>query len=851
MNINKFLSQRKKKTEPNLGEKSIIMNPKAMKHLMQIESYQENAQGQQQRFLDLADGDILDSDRLITDQNELKAMKDKFISKTILKASKIIKGFDRSLAAARRNIELKSKKTKNELFELEKVWKKTKEDGRLLTQHLRDCENMPNYETKVKTLEEYIDSYFTSEDFVLPLDLLSIISEKPLLMKSIRQRQTSKFPTVILSSADSINTNLDTQKVRKEITKKKYHQTFDPVPSGLVTIREPSDKVNIVNGFFGRKRGYEKPSVIPTLRGRSYLGNELKLEELRENNFRDKNDYEKIFDLKYESYHKFDFESVSTNTRNFLKEFVRQFILEKYINLTLEKEEHNIYKIEHEYIPEGRMTSGITKLLRRQNDMLIKINEKKILNNFLNKKIRFMNCLPVKMNSKPKRNLNILQRPVTGTVDLPAQFTNRCFKFQNRTNNGAKKVMSLQGFTLLWYEKPNSEIANGFVNIARANMAISQVKAGVKALVLEPRNDGGVLMIQLDMDGVRLRDRLLKVTCVRDGQELIKRKLILKGYNSFFKFLGKVPLSDKFIAHLKPDAPLQDAIFLRSLTLNCRLTVLSLVNVRLSFKGFFRLFLLLDHLGKIRTLKKLELDKNEMEGSVQMKELAIKISEDIILTLDTLIFKNNQIGDDNLSILISGITRAHKLRQEMRKLKDVTKIPKKSPFVKFLDLSGTKMTDRVILSFRELFEVFNHREMMTIKIGNNDLTENGMLYLGEIISEFRVVKVLDISYSYLLTKDFLFDFLKIIRKNQNLQILKYKGMQVSKKNLERILNFTSRNYQICEIEFDMRVDLLQGFDFQRFEKRLRGFGFVIKYSEFEIVGSDSDEDDSSIESIST
>lgn len=41
-------------------------------------------------------------------------------------------------------------------------------------------------------------------------------------------------------------------------------------------------------------------------------------------------DYDAIFDNKYESYIKFHFEHLSQNSLNFLKHFVRHYILDKY-----------------------------------------------------------------------------------------------------------------------------------------------------------------------------------------------------------------------------------------------------------------------------------------------------------------------------------------------------------------------------------------------------------------------------------------------------------------------------------------------------------------------------------------
>lgn len=157
--------------------------------------------------------------------------------------------------------------------------------------------------------------------------------------------------------------------------------------------------------------------------------------------------------------------------------------------------------------------------------------------------------------------------------------------------------------------------------------------------------------------------------------------------------------------------------------------------------------------------------------------------------------------------------------------------------IDFLGLANTQITDTTILGFQSIFDSAGEldpkprvppRSLLRLDISRNNITENGLLYLAELIKEKRLISHLNVSKSAMLREDFLEHFLSVLRSNSSLMVLDYSGIRICQQSLYRILNFVYRNKFIVEFKVTAENKVLRSLDLKRFHNRLRCFGFEIE-----------------------
>lgn len=102
--------------------------------------------------------------------------------------------------------------------------------------------------------------------------------------------------------------------------------------------------------------------------------------------------------------------------------------------------------------------------------------------------------------------------------------------------------------------------------------------------------------------------------------------------------------------------------------------------------------------------------------------------------------------------------------------------------IKFLNFSSTQISDSSILSLQSIFDCAPQLpqnpkipplSLLKLDISSNNITENGLTYLADLITQKRLISHLNISNSTMLSEDFLDSFLSILRENSSLLCINY------------------------------------------------------------------------------
>jgi len=517
---------------------------------------------------------------------------------------------------------------------------------------------------------------------------------------------------------------------------------------------------------------------------------------------------------------KFHFDKLSENSWNFLRSFVKHFIVDKYyvqsnsqevcdLDLVSEEEEDT----ERRDLYKGKTIESINSELRKR--VLEKLGElpspTQIKTNY------FRGGYNVCSMFRAQNSLQERERVIMAWSPPFIQFVTPSYLVKGKKYGAGKfknKIFMIRGSYLYWFNREREELARGYANLKEAKVGLYTIpELKEDALIFHPRNDGKSLIIKLDLDGRKLRDLIIKILPSIEIQTLYFESRVVQGYIKTLSLITEKKI-DEYFLDVIPMTPATDCKFLRAMKLFPSLIELRLYNVRFTDDGVLRLSDLLNYYSKTYpgVLKTLELVNNGFE-QYNSSGLFKIICKDCLGNLDSINFSKNKIGDNIAIDVIKSIGKSVNLN------------PESSPIS--INLSNTGISDSSVLAMQFLFDSFkdNNERLIQLDFSNNRLTENGLGYLVALIVRKRVIKSLNVSRCELLGHEFINNFLNELRDNKTLTEIDYSFNNLEQKSLKKIYNFLYRNTAICSLKFTLKDISINSFEWERFHLKLKSFEF--------------------------
>ena len=770
----------------------------------------------------------------------------------------------------------------------QKVKKKTKKraTNQLKMGNVINSKDKIERQKKIKVLERYIENFYHEGGAVVPLDILQEVSYSKSVLNVVRFNLNKVIVKNKFSTKPQNMSFRDTQK--KYIVKSGYSDpikpTKFPIPEGKFSLRESSERSNYAvngDGLKGTKvRGKRSRRGAIFDDRTSIIGTQLKdfsnvlvaqaEEEVKE--------YDKIFENNFQTFYTFHFYHLSANSLNFLKKFVRHFILDRYYKQDYNKTIFELDGISEEMmtvesseeeppedpsmvtVPEDGSKAGSTpdsprkgsrrpqsyhsdeeelsgfiddsdsSIHRRRRTCEEFSNENQINRDMVRfellrnrkskleatskhlKKFRKLKYFKFNSTNPKKVDAMLMSGKPCGRLLDPPLLSGSGLKYGYR---GYKlKHFKVQGSYFYWANDITSKRCRGYVNLGNVRVGVNKSEiSNDNHLILHPRHDGNPLEIKMDVMGEKIKDDLLNILSLIEVQKMVMAENMVKGYNRFFQFMepGDHKFSN-FRIEVKPLSPAIDAKFFRALSRTPFLRKLSLINIRFSTNGIVRLSQLMLDLDKVNpgnNLVHLELVNNGLETYNSTKLFKV-ICERNLARVKHLRLAKNKIGDRIAVQVINTISER------------MNRYPGRNLYL--LDLSSCGLSDASILCLQSFFDAFKlSGHLVDLRVGGNNITENGLIYLGHLVSSKRVIEKLDVSNCEMLGDEFLGLFLRNLGANKCLRFLDYSGNKIVSRSVEQLMYFLFRNLLLTEARISPDFELLQHINFDRFSNGLRCF----------------------------
>ena len=805
---------------------------------------------------------------------------------------------------------IKGRKT----VEKQKKMDQLKMAGMFSMKHKRE----KNYLKKVAKVENYIKNFYNVTQVELPLDMLQALGSKQSMLSLVRYNLNKKMVKNKFTTKGADEQFYTSHRIKKQQYQRDVPQIATPESYGKLNIRESSSgrlfgaltganstrrnrmkKPGINSGREGvevdsplvdsrrhQRRGGASTGIGEALvdvvdKGKGILGTEglLKFSQLlvQQGGEESEEEYEKIFQHNFDHYYKFHFEHLSQNSLNFLVNFVKHFILDRYFvrnydhkyeldDVSQEVEDPDSEEIydEDDFVyhyhrhpdssrphtsrqPTGRSrvsagpvtTDPDSEILRefsrytylndnvaRRKALRKSLQDKnsEIFNQFRRSTLRGFMFNSGTPDSKEK--ILMTGHPSGRAVDPPLFPILKCKKFENKRYI-AKYFKFQAGYMFYHSMKNDLKKEKGgnmtrFLKKCRGYVALSSARVGIKLpekdylsehLTLYPRHDGNPLEIRLDENGEALRRTLLKVLSLLELQKMVLDSSINEGYKFVFGLMNENHEGFKEIR-----------INVKALSP----AVDGKLFRALSMKPVLRVLSLINirfSSNGIARLGQLLVNLGQKNPKNNITKLEL-VNNGLEAYNSTRLFK--VICDYNLGS-VSHLTVSknkvgdgiiiqviNSLANHMSKVRGTNLVS--------LDLSESDLSDASVLALQSFFDNFTLRnQLISLSLSGNNVTENGLTYLADLITRKRVVGFLDISRCRMISDEFLGAFLSLIRDNRSLITVDYSHNLLQKKTIQNMLNFLYRNMYITDFRVSVDGDMLRDMDLERFHTRLSCF----------------------------
>ena len=387
-----------------------------------------------------------------------------------------------------------------------------------------------------------------------------------------------------------------------------------------------------------------------------------------------------------------------------------------------------------------------------------------------------------------------------------------------------KKYFVIHGFYLYWFTRKSSSAPRGLVNLVRSRFGLSKTRNmdGTESLILYPRNDGKTLNIKLNEIGMVLKKAVTRALSKIEYSKLFVEKVLTSRNPSFYRLCkteynheNENEINEKksdffslenFDLEIKPLSAALKGRFVASLCYLSSILDLSLKNVRFTDDGLERLAIFLNR--KSQKIQRLSLVNNGIEA-YNSSQIIQAISESCIPTLKHIDLSQNNLGDAMAIKIIKAIGYTLKNQNS-----ENSQIQNSNP-IQFINLSDTGISDSTLLNMQFIYDHYpknSPRELITLDVSNNFLSENGLGCLTNFLKNKRIVKSLNISNSKLLGPDFIDTLLFDLKESTSISEIDYTGNKLEEKCFKKIMNFLLRNMAICEFKISVKRSFLEGID---------------------------------------
>ena len=250
-----------------------------------------------------------------------------------------------------------------------------------------------------------------------------------------------------------------------------------------------------------------------------------------------------------------------------------------------------------------------------------------------------------------------------------------------------------------------------------------------------------------------------------------------------------------------------------SLRFHPKLKELNLSRCQIRGRLLDNLIDILLNLKKTNRIEVLNLDSNGIISEM-MDPIHKYLSSDTSFALKKLSLSYNPIGDQGLQSFFEV------LYSRFVKMNSDSKSKLELPLGE-LSLSGTKMGDQSIFSLITTFEqitktfkergVEDHRELISIKMAENLISDNGMIAFSYAISNFRALKELDLSNNVRVTNKSFSYLLNSLGKGSSVSRLDYLKNAIDVKTLEGLFASLADNFLLKRLSITITEKMIEAF----------------------------------------
>jgi hypothetical protein len=244
----------------NLRERDLILSNPLESVLGHIETSQSLHSRLDPNFL--LDSQILKIEAEYSEKRRKRGKKRP--KKSVVVATGMVVSLKRMMKKAKKKIEAEKDQVR-EISMTETVQIGKKDDVLKIGHYLKD-NTVPNYKKKLIKVESHIKGFYKNNTSTAPMDILTNISETPVLVNVIRFKLNPKSVRNIFTTRGQEKIFKQAQKLRKARYNFDYRSKNEPKMQGKMTIKESN--TSLLNGYFKNQLNKSRKQRVSSGGGR-------------------------------------------------------------------------------------------------------------------------------------------------------------------------------------------------------------------------------------------------------------------------------------------------------------------------------------------------------------------------------------------------------------------------------------------------------------------------------------------------------------------------------------------------------------------------------------------------------